>query len=772
MYRRQGTRPDPDYCFGVICHNGGTCVLDIHGYSCQCLTGYTGHDCEITPTVCSGWPCRNGGTCFVEENDDKPFSCKCAPGYVGKDCEIDYDECHNNPCQNGGTCRDGVNSYTCNCVPGYTGKSCETSTDFCSWAYCLNGGSCVEGACECLSGYTGYYCGCEPFVCIRVGLPCKNDGICYAATEDDNRDYRCKCAPGYVGENCETDFDECHNNPCQNDGTCRDRVNDFSCICAPGYTGKRCETDVDECESTPCQNGGTCEDEVNTYSCTCDYGYTGDNCEIEPAVCEVVTCENDGFCVEEGDDYKCINCKSGYEGQRCEKNIDDCSGVDCKNGGTCEDEVNSYRCNCVPGYKGDHCDTNINECESTPCQNFGTCEDGVNSYRCNCYPGFQGKHCETRCKLGEVECSTDDNGLVHCDVQACGWERIDGKFKFNFVTVGRAGVWGVRSDNEVFYRTGTYENEASVGTDWTNVVNVPFTSISSGIEVVWAVHKHSDVFLIYVEPRKGSPLQVHTRVKTAKQALKQVYVSSTSNQMWGIDNEDHAQRRTGITTDTPFGTGWETIDLTSWISFVSWFTGSLSLKTFVSVSIGRAGVWAVGSDHKVYYRTGTFENEDSTGTGWEHVGGVSLKQISSGNGEVWGVGTDNKIHVLGKCHFPFAYEGELYYSCTNVSHDHPWCSLTADYQGKWKNCDECHFPFKYKGKTYYSCTNVGHNRPWCSLTADYQGEWKDCDGITSETLLGSDWQPVEGRLKQVYVSSSSNQVWGVMPDGTVYRRIR
>ncbi|XP_078701529.1 macrophage mannose receptor 1-like [Branchiostoma floridae x Branchiostoma belcheri] len=39
---------------------------------------------------------------------------------------------------------------------------------------------------------------------------------------------------------------------------------------------------------------------------------------------------------------------------------------------------------------------------------------------------------------------------------------------------------------------------------------------------------------------------------------------------------------------------------------------------------------------------------------------------------------------------------------------------------------KCHFPFTYKGKTYNSCTRVDHSRPWCSLTAVYQGKWKNC----------------------------------------------
>ena len=40
----------------------------------------------------------------------------------------------------------------------------------------------------------------------------------------------------------------------------------------------------------------------------------------------------------------------------------------------------------------------------------------------------------------------------------------------------------------------------------------------------------------------------------------------------------------------------------------------------------------------------------------------------------------------------------------------------------------CHFPFTYKGNKYTSCTTVNHNKPWCSLTANYQGKWGDCKG--------------------------------------------
>ena len=37
--------------------------------------------------------------------------------------------------------------------------------------------------------------------------------------------------------------------------------------------------EVIECISNPCENNGTCIDRVNIYTCKCTAGYTGNNCE-------------------------------------------------------------------------------------------------------------------------------------------------------------------------------------------------------------------------------------------------------------------------------------------------------------------------------------------------------------------------------------------------------------------------------------------------------------------------------------------------------------
>lgn len=51
----------------------------------------------------------------------------------------------------------------------------------------------------------------------------------------------------------------------------------FCFLCWPGFTGEHCEHNIDDCPGHSCQNGGVCVDGVNTYNCRCPPHYTGDN---------------------------------------------------------------------------------------------------------------------------------------------------------------------------------------------------------------------------------------------------------------------------------------------------------------------------------------------------------------------------------------------------------------------------------------------------------------------------------------------------------------
>ena len=38
---------DINDCIPVPCQNGGSCTDEVNGYTCTCLAGYTGADCQI-----------------------------------------------------------------------------------------------------------------------------------------------------------------------------------------------------------------------------------------------------------------------------------------------------------------------------------------------------------------------------------------------------------------------------------------------------------------------------------------------------------------------------------------------------------------------------------------------------------------------------------------------------------------------------------------------------------------------------------------------------
>lgn len=111
-----------------------------------------------------------------------------------------------------------------------------------------------------------------------------------------------------------------HRSPCQNGGTCMDDdgfAHHASCLCLPGFTGNFCEIDIDDCESNPCENGGTCLDFGRGFSCHCTPGYGGTLCSRQTTFCESNPCENGGTCHEQPKgSFECI-CKPHFVGVTC-----------------------------------------------------------------------------------------------------------------------------------------------------------------------------------------------------------------------------------------------------------------------------------------------------------------------------------------------------------------------------------------------------------------------------------------------------------------------
>ncbi|BES89823.1 Slit protein [Nesidiocoris tenuis] len=233
--------------------------------------------------------------------------------------------------------------------------------------------------------------------------PCSNEGTCEPLSE---RQYRCRCTPGYHGNHCQYMIDACYGNPCRNQGTCRVlEEGRFSCDCAPGYTGARCENNIDDCENNKCENNATCVDLIQAYQCSCPPGYMGEYCEKKIPFCskEFNPCKNGATCVDHISHYTC-ECLLGYAGENCTVNVDDCKNHMCQHGASCVDGINEYSCKCVDDYVGKFCEiapmVAMLYPQTSPCQHHD-CKNGIcfqpmgsNDYICKCAPGYSGKQCE------------------------------------------------------------------------------------------------------------------------------------------------------------------------------------------------------------------------------------------------------------------------------------------------------------------------------------------------------------------------------------------
>ncbi|XP_043837415.1 protein crumbs homolog 2 [Dromiciops gliroides] len=366
---------DVDECMSGPCQNGALCVDGLDGFLCYCVPGFQGPRCELDIDECASRPCKHEASCV---NRVDGYQCLCSPGYTGLNCETEIDECESDPCQNGGSCLEGVGSYRCLCSPGYTGHNCQVDIDECESQPCANGGICHNFIdrfqCNCSgTGFEGTFCEVEVLECLSN--PCLHNATCL----DGLSNYTCVCLPGYHGKHCEMDEDECEGAPCHHGGLCLQRSNEslyggdqplfsgtfsyssaagFVCQCLPGFTGDNCSVDVNECESQPCLNGGTCEDLPNSFQCHCLAGYTGISCMVNVDDCASEPCFRGASCEDGVNDYVC-HCPPSWGGKDCSVQLTGCEGHACQHGAQCipiyKAGAHSYTCHCLPGFHGPTC---------------------------------------------------------------------------------------------------------------------------------------------------------------------------------------------------------------------------------------------------------------------------------------------------------------------------------------------------------------------------------------------------------------------------------
>ena len=113
-----------------------------------------------------------------------------------------------------------------------------------------------------------------------------------------------------------------------NGATCTDHFRAFECTCPPGWRGDVCDIDINECEEEmPCQNNASCENYDGSYACLCGNLFCGQTCTLNNP-CLEFTCQNDGICRPDCDETIPFNntrpfcdCTEGWGGELCEEDI-------------------------------------------------------------------------------------------------------------------------------------------------------------------------------------------------------------------------------------------------------------------------------------------------------------------------------------------------------------------------------------------------------------------------------------------------------------------
>ncbi len=388
------------------------------------------------------------------------------PNYAGIACDEDIDECGSGTHNCEGTCTNLYGSFECGCAAGYELEPNGTTCSDINECEELNGG-CQE---NCNNTIGSYECSCpdgftvnpdDPRGCLEIneceGVNC-HKGTC----KDLKNDYVCICDPGWEGEHCDINPDDCEGNPCNNGGTCVDGIGEFTCDCLPGFNGDVCQYDINECDPNPCLNGGSCsEGAPGAYTCSCFAGYEGDDCETNIDDCSPNPCQNEGYCEDQVNGFLCV-CAQGYEGETCGEDIDGCASAPCFDDSvSCLDVPapgTGAECgDCPSGYHGDGitCDENQCNCAHGAGTSGLDCANHGESLCGQCYTGYHlddGACIENICTCANGVGATGDacnaHGTVTCASCETGFHLENEQCAENVcVCANGVGATGVACEN-------------------------------------------------------------------------------------------------------------------------------------------------------------------------------------------------------------------------------------------------------------------------------------------------------------------------------------
>jgi hypothetical protein len=136
--------------------------------------------------------------------------------------------------------------------------------------------------------------------------PCLNGGTCqsevpnyddpsFSQKDSSPINYHCTCPPRTLGEHCQ--YLQYPTGYCINGGTLHSSLDSNNetietCVCLPGFQGEHCEDNIDDCLKIQCSHHGICQDGIQSYTCSCFDGFYGSLCEqrtVETVVLQVAS---------------------------------------------------------------------------------------------------------------------------------------------------------------------------------------------------------------------------------------------------------------------------------------------------------------------------------------------------------------------------------------------------------------------------------------------------------------------------------------------------
>ncbi|CAL1547133.1 unnamed protein product, partial [Lymnaea stagnalis] len=360
---------------------------------------------------------KNNDCSQICTNIEGSYRCSCYSGFTfnttSNTC-LDVDECKLGKHQCDQICTNTDGSYHCSCtdelVLQLDGVSCGVENP-CTSISCTEKCAKINGIDTCLCG-KGKALARDKTSCDDLDL-CKTTLCTEGCVETkENKTFECLCNIGkYLaadGITCTECIDGKYGINCNKSCTCQmansktcDNVNG-ACICLPGWKGENCTIDVDECsdDSVSCPEHSYCLNTNGSYVCVCNDGFiqNGNIC-ADLDLCKLSSCTESCVETKENTSFQCL-CNIGKylasDGFTCTECIDGKYGMNCNSSCSCErsntktcDNINGA-CKCLPGWKGDNCATDVDECadNSEPCQEHSHCVNTNGSYVCVCDDGF------------------------------------------------------------------------------------------------------------------------------------------------------------------------------------------------------------------------------------------------------------------------------------------------------------------------------------------------------------------------------------------------